>query len=90
MASTTIALRGFAGLYFLSIDGLAEAGERRASGDAFTGAFPAGLLEWRFHLIDVSNILLVANGEKRKNNTCFQLCQRTPSDSLLQSSMPIR
>lgn len=36
-ASTTIARKGFAGLYFLSIDGLAEAGELRGSLDAFTG-----------------------------------------------------
>jgi len=39
----TIALRGFAGLYLLSIDGLAEAGERMTSSEAFTGAFPVGL-----------------------------------------------
>lgn len=33
MASTTIARKGFAGLYFLSIDGLAEAGEFRSEFD---------------------------------------------------------
>lgn len=55
MASTTIARKGFAGLYFLSIDGLAEAGELRASLDAFTGrgmgiiVLPSRLgFEWRF------------------------------------------
>lgn len=49
MASTTIARKGFAGLYFLSIDGLAEAGELRGflrciyrrGNHCF--AFPAGL-----------------------------------------------
>lgn len=88
MASTTIARRGFAGLYFLSIDGLAEARERRASLDAFTGAFPAGLR------MEVSSNRCVKHTASRKPSlpkktylpTCFQLCQRTPSDSLLQSS----
>lgn len=56
MASTTIAIarKGFAGLYFLSIDGLAEAGELRGSLDAFTGrgmgiiVLPSRLgFEWR-------------------------------------------
>lgn len=52
MASTTIARKGFAGLYFLSIDGLAEAGELRGSIDAFTGrgiiVLPSRLgFEWR-------------------------------------------
>lgn len=60
MASTTIARRGFAGLYFLSIDGLAEAGERRASLDAFTGAFPAGLR------MEVSSNICVKDTANRK------------------------
>jgi hypothetical protein len=53
MASTTIARKGFAGLCFLSIDGLAEAGELRGSLDAFTGggmgiiAFPTGRGYWQ-------------------------------------------
>ncbi|CAA3033791.1 Hypothetical predicted protein [Olea europaea subsp. europaea] len=51
MASTTIARKGFAGLCFLSIDGLAEVGELRGSLDAFTDremeiiAFPTRRVE---------------------------------------------
>lgn len=52
MASTTIARKGFVGLYFLSIDGLAEAGELRGSLDAGRGmgiiVLPSRLgFEWR-------------------------------------------
>lgn len=62
MTSTTIARKGFAGLYFLSIDELAEAGELRGSLDAFTDrgmgiiVLPSRLgFEWR----------LLASGEFR-------------------------
>jgi hypothetical protein len=72
MASTTIARRGFAGLYFLLIDGLAEAGERRASLDAFTGAFPAGLrMEFSSNRCVKPNILLGANLLFRKKPICL-------------------
>lgn len=53
MASTTIARMGFAGLCFLSIDGLAEVGELRGSLDAFTDremeiiAFPTRRGYWQ-------------------------------------------
>lgn len=74
MASTTIARRGFAGLYFLSIDGREEAGERRASLDAFHLQAPSRLgFEWRFHQISVSKILLIANLIFRKKLFAYLL-----------------